>query len=156
MLLTGHVWRRRRGMGPPGPCSGQSCSQYFMSRTSRPRDMISQLSLDIGDNRPSYLQVGHFLCWGTRSYCSWSSFLSKGPSFSLWGESFLCWTKIIAGEIDSLILIERSSQFLVGRICSCGQNFQCVAEEFVRRGRVCNVRGRIFPWMHCPYETKVK
>jgi hypothetical protein len=27
--------------GPPGPCSGQSCSRYSMSRTCGPRDMIS-------------------------------------------------------------------------------------------------------------------
>jgi hypothetical protein len=27
------MWRRRRRMGPLGPCSGQSCSQYSMSRT---------------------------------------------------------------------------------------------------------------------------
>jgi hypothetical protein len=27
--------------GPPGPCSGQSCSQYSMSRTCGPRDMVS-------------------------------------------------------------------------------------------------------------------
>jgi hypothetical protein len=28
-------------LGPPGPCSGQSCSRYSMSRTCGPRDMIS-------------------------------------------------------------------------------------------------------------------
>jgi hypothetical protein len=28
-------------VGPLGPCSGQSCSRYSMSRTCRPRDMIS-------------------------------------------------------------------------------------------------------------------
>jgi hypothetical protein len=28
-------------MGPPGPCSGQSCSRYSMSRTCGPQDMIS-------------------------------------------------------------------------------------------------------------------
>jgi hypothetical protein len=28
-------------VGPPGPCSGQSFSQYSMSRTCGPRDMIS-------------------------------------------------------------------------------------------------------------------
>jgi hypothetical protein len=28
-------------VGPPGPCSGQSCSRYSMSRTCGPRDMIS-------------------------------------------------------------------------------------------------------------------
>jgi hypothetical protein len=28
-------------VGPPRPCSGQSCSQYSMSRTCVPRDMIS-------------------------------------------------------------------------------------------------------------------
>jgi hypothetical protein len=28
-------------VGPPGPCSGQSCSRYSMSRTCGPRDMVS-------------------------------------------------------------------------------------------------------------------
>jgi hypothetical protein len=28
-------------VGPPGPCSVQSCSRYSMSRTCGPRDMIS-------------------------------------------------------------------------------------------------------------------
>jgi hypothetical protein len=28
-------------VGPPGPCLGQSCSRYSMSRTCGPRDMIS-------------------------------------------------------------------------------------------------------------------
>jgi hypothetical protein len=39
-------------VGPPRPCSGQSCSRYSMSRTCGPRDMISQLSIKSGDNRP--------------------------------------------------------------------------------------------------------
>jgi hypothetical protein len=28
-------------VGPPGLCSGQSCSRYSISRTCGPRDMIS-------------------------------------------------------------------------------------------------------------------
>jgi hypothetical protein len=28
-------------VGPSGPCSGQSCPRYSMSRTCGPRDMIS-------------------------------------------------------------------------------------------------------------------
>jgi hypothetical protein len=28
-------------VGPPRPCSGQSCSRYSMSKTRGPRDMIS-------------------------------------------------------------------------------------------------------------------
>jgi hypothetical protein len=28
-------------VGPPGPCSSQSCSQYSMYRTCGPQDMIS-------------------------------------------------------------------------------------------------------------------
>jgi hypothetical protein len=28
-------------VGPPGPCSGQPCSRYFMSKTCGPQDMIS-------------------------------------------------------------------------------------------------------------------
>jgi hypothetical protein len=28
-------------VGPPGPCSGQSFSQYSLSRTCGPQDMIS-------------------------------------------------------------------------------------------------------------------
>jgi hypothetical protein len=38
-------------VGPPGPCSSQSCSRYSMSRTCGPRDMISYLSLKSGDNK---------------------------------------------------------------------------------------------------------
>jgi hypothetical protein len=28
-------------VGPPGPCSSQSCSRYSISKTCGPRDMIS-------------------------------------------------------------------------------------------------------------------
>ena len=55
LLLTGQVWWRRRKMGPPWPCSGQSCSRYSMSRTCGPRDMISLLSLRIEDNTHLHL-----------------------------------------------------------------------------------------------------
>jgi hypothetical protein len=30
-----------KNMGPPRPCSGQYCSQYSMSRTCGPQDMVS-------------------------------------------------------------------------------------------------------------------
>jgi hypothetical protein len=36
---------------PPGPCSSRSGSWYSMSRTCGPRDIISSLSLKVGDNR---------------------------------------------------------------------------------------------------------
>jgi hypothetical protein len=37
-------------MGPPGPLSSRSGSRYSMSRTYGPRDIISSLSLKVGDN----------------------------------------------------------------------------------------------------------
>jgi hypothetical protein len=37
-------------MGPPEPCSSRYGSRYSMSRTCGPRDIISYLSLKVGDN----------------------------------------------------------------------------------------------------------
>jgi hypothetical protein len=37
-------------MGPPGPCSSRSGSQYSMSRTCGPRDIISLVIPKVGDN----------------------------------------------------------------------------------------------------------
>jgi hypothetical protein len=38
-------------MGPPGPCSSRSGSQYSMSRTYGTRDIISLVIPKLGDNR---------------------------------------------------------------------------------------------------------
>jgi hypothetical protein len=38
-------------MGPPGPISSQYGSQYSMSRTCGPRDIISLVIPRLGDNR---------------------------------------------------------------------------------------------------------
>jgi hypothetical protein len=40
-----------RKMGPPGPCSSRSGSQYFMSMTYGPRDVISLVIPKSGDSR---------------------------------------------------------------------------------------------------------
>jgi hypothetical protein len=43
-------------MGPPGPCSSRSGSQYSMSRTCGPRDIISLVIHKVGEN--IWLQLG--------------------------------------------------------------------------------------------------
>jgi hypothetical protein len=41
---------KKKRMGPPGPCSSRSGSQYSMSRTCGPRDIISLVIPRLGDN----------------------------------------------------------------------------------------------------------
>ena len=48
-------------MGPPGPCSSLSGSQYSMSRTYGTRDIISLVIPKLGDNRVQ-LHLDQILC----------------------------------------------------------------------------------------------
>jgi hypothetical protein len=41
----------KKRMGPPGPCSSRSSSQYSMSRTCGPRDIISLVIPRLCNNR---------------------------------------------------------------------------------------------------------
>jgi hypothetical protein len=42
---------KNENMGPPGPCSIRSGSQYSMSRTCGPQDIISSVIHKMGENR---------------------------------------------------------------------------------------------------------
>jgi hypothetical protein len=42
-------------MGPPGPCSSRYGSQYSMSRTCGPQDIISLVIPKLGDNMQQFL-----------------------------------------------------------------------------------------------------
>ena len=48
-------------MGPLGPCSSRSDSQYSMSRTCGPRDIISLVIPRLGDNKVLDISRAHIV-----------------------------------------------------------------------------------------------